>query len=77
MISIPNLTPKQKVLLDVMWNIENIQQVNDFINSLPYQDKMDARSLLKIAIEDSLEYEGELDRYSDVATKAIDKAQKS
>jgi hypothetical protein len=65
------------MLLDVMWNIENIQQVNDFINSLPPKDNIDARSLLKIAIEDSLEYEGELDRYSDVATKAIDKAQKS
>jgi hypothetical protein len=76
MISIPNLTHKQKMLLDVMWNIENIQQVNDFINSLPYKDKIDARGLLQIAIDESIEYEGGLTEWADEAKRAIDFAQK-
>ena len=75
MISIPNLTAKQKLLLDVMWNIENLDQVNDFINSLPYQDKIDARSLLKIAIDDSMEHEYGLEEYQSLAQKVLDKAQ--
>ena len=74
MISIPNLTPKQKMLLDVMWNIENIQQVNDFINSLPYKDKIDARGLLEIAIAESIEHEHGLKDYEPLAIKAIDNA---
>jgi hypothetical protein len=75
-ITIANLTPKQRVLLDVMWNIEDIQQVNDFINSLPYWDQMDARGLLQIAIDESLEHEGGLMEWADEAQKAIDFAQK-
>ena len=76
MISIPNLTQKQKMLLDVMWNIENIQQVNDFINSLPQRDKMDARCLLQIAIDESIEHEGGLKEWEEEARKAIDFASK-
>ena len=76
MITIPHLTAKQKLLLDVMWNIENLDQVNDFINSLPYQDKIDARSLLKIAIDDSMEHEHGLDEYEPLAKEVIDLAQK-
>lgn len=74
MISIPNLTAKQKMLLDVMWNIENIQQVNAFITALPYKDRIDAQGLLKIAIDESLEHEGELDKYQADVARVIDKA---
>ena len=76
MITIHNLTAKQKMLLDVMWNIENISQVNDFINSLPQKDKMDARCLLQIAIDESIEHEGGLEEWANEALKAIDFAQK-
>ena len=76
MITIPNLTQKQKMLLDVMWNIENIQQVNDFINSLPPKDRIDARGLLQIAIDESIEHEGGLKEWEDEAIKAIDFASK-
>jgi len=74
MISIPNLTPKQKMLLDVMWNIENLEQVNAFITALPYKDRIDAMGLLKIAIDESLEHEGELEKYTADVAKVIDKA---
>jgi hypothetical protein len=74
MISIPNLTQKQKMLLDVMWGIEDVNQVNDFINALPYRDKIDARGLLEIAIQESFEYEHGLDDYKTLAIEAIDTA---
>jgi hypothetical protein len=74
MISIPNLTQKQKMLLDVMWGIEDVNQVNDFINALPYRDKIDARGLLEIAIEESIEHEGGLKEYEPLAIEAIDTA---
>jgi len=73
-ITISNLTPKQKLLLDVMWNIENIDQVNEFINSLPKMDRIDAQSLLKIAIDESMEHEYGLKEYEGLAKAVIDKA---
>ena len=62
------------MLLDVMWNIENLEQVNAFITALPYKDRIDAMGLLKIAIDESLEHEGELDKYQADVARVIDKA---
>ena len=74
MINIPNLTPKQQTMLDVMMHIENAQQVNDFINSLPYRDKIDAHGLLQIAIVESMELDSGLELYANIAKQIIDKA---
>ena len=74
MISIPNLTPKQQTMLDVMMHIENAQQVNDFINSLPYRDKIDAHGLLQIAIQESMEQDMGLEAYANITAKVLDKA---
>jgi FtsZ-binding cell division protein ZapB len=43
---------------------------------LPYKDKIDARSLLQIAIDESIEHEGGLAEWANEAQKAIDFAQK-
>lgn len=71
MITIDNLTPKQKLLLDVMWEIDTLEKVKAFIGSLPVQDAQDADSLLRIAIWESLEQEEGLDAYSETAARAI------
>ena len=71
MITISNLTPKQKALLDVMWELDTMDRVQEFIRTLPVQDARDAHSLLKIAIWETLESEGELDAYKDTASIAI------
>jgi hypothetical protein len=71
MITITHLTPKQKALLDVMWNIDSMDKVQQFIATLPAQDARDAHSLLQIAIWETLEQEGELDAYKDTASIAI------
>jgi hypothetical protein len=71
MISISGLTPKQKALMTVMWDIDSVTKVQEFIGTLPAADARDAHSLLKLAIWESLEQQGELDAYKDTADTAI------
>jgi hypothetical protein len=71
MITIENLTPKQKALLTVMWEIDSVEKVQAFIRTLPAADARDAHSLLQIVIWETLEQEGELDAYKDTASRAI------
>jgi hypothetical protein len=71
MITIQGLTPKQKALLTVMWDIDSVSKVKEFISTLPAADARDAHSLLQMAIWESLEQEGELDAYMDQARSVI------
>jgi len=71
MITISGLTPKQKALLTVMWDIDSVDKVHEFIGTLPAADARDAHTLLQLAIWETLEQEGELDAYKDTATAAI------
>ena len=77
MITIDGLSIKQKILLDVMWAMETKQQVEDFIKSLPQPDAADATNLLEILIHESLEQQGELDQYENLAKAAISRARLS
>lgn len=74
MITISGLTPKQKALLTVMWDIDSVDKVQEFIRTLPAADARDAHSLLQMAIWETLEAEGELDAYSDTASTVINAA---
>ena len=65
MITITHLTPKQKLLLDVMWELDSLDKVQSFIRSLPLQDARDAQCLLQIAIWETIEQEESLDAYKD------------
>ena len=71
MITLSGLTTKQKALLTVMWDIDSVDKVREFIGTLPAADAQDADSLLQMAIWESLEQQGELDAYKDHATTAI------
>jgi len=71
MITISGLTPKQKALLTVMWDIDSVTKVHEFIGTLPAADARDAHCLLQMAIWESLEQQGELDAYSDQARSII------
>ncbi len=71
MITITDLTPKQKALLTVMWEIDSMDKVQQFIQTLPAQDARDAHSLLKLAIWESIEQEDGLDAYRDQALSII------
>jgi hypothetical protein len=71
MITISGLTTKQKALLTVMWDIDSVDKVQEFISTLPAQDARDAHCLLQMAIWESIEQDGGLDAYKDTATTAI------
>jgi hypothetical protein len=71
MITISGLTAKQRALLTVMWDIDSVDRVKEFIGTLPAADARDAHCLLQIAIWESIEQEEGLDAYKDTATTAI------
>ena len=77
MITISGLTPKQKALLTVMWEIDSVEKVHQFIGTLPAQDARDAHSLLQMAIWETLELEGGLDDYSQDCADVIGRIRSS
>jgi hypothetical protein len=71
MITISGLTPKQKALLTVMWDIDSVERVHEFIGTLPAADARDAHSLLKMAIWESIEQQEGLEDYEQTAKDLI------
>lgn len=75
MITINGLTERQKQLVDLMWNCQDLDQVNTLIAALPTkQDRIDCRGLCTILIQETLEQEQGLDAYADLAQAAISRA---
>ena len=74
MITIQGLTHKQKVFMDVMWTMESMPAVNAFINTLPTRDQQDCRSLVAIAVQETLEQEGRIADYEAIACSVIARA---
>jgi hypothetical protein len=72
MIRIEGLTKKQKAIMDVLWMCDSLEQANLVVDSLAqHKDRCDARSLMHIALVESLEQEGALDEYKDAAADCI------
>ena len=71
MITIDNLTPKQKAMMTVMWDMDSMDKVQSFIRTLSPSDARDAHSLLQIVIWESCEQEDGLDAYMDQARSII------
>jgi hypothetical protein len=73
MITIENLTDRQRMIMDLLWQCDTVEQVQTLIKALPTQaDQRDALSLVQIATMEGLEEEGLLDQYEDAAKAAID-----
>jgi hypothetical protein len=70
-ITIQGLTHKQKVFMDVMWSMESMPAVNAFIKSLPTRDQQDCRSLVAIAVQDTLEQDNTMELYEQDAVDVI------
>jgi hypothetical protein len=77
MITISNLTPKQKALLTVMWDIDSVDKVQEFIRTLPAADARDAHCLLQIAIWESIEQDGGLEDYAQDCANVISRVRSS
>jgi hypothetical protein len=71
MITISGLTNKQKALMDVMWSMDSMPKVTQFVKSLPLRDAQDCMSLITIATQDTIELEDGLDAYKDHADACI------
>jgi hypothetical protein len=73
MITIENLTDRQRMIMDLLWQCNTVEQVQTLIKALPTKaDQRDALSLVQIATMEGLEEEGGLDEYKDAAKAAID-----
>ena len=74
MITITGLTHKQKALMDVMWTMQEMEQVQSFIKTLPLRDAQDCQSLIEIAVQESLEEDNRMEDYAEAACTAIARA---
>jgi hypothetical protein len=65
---INNLSAKEKALMEVIWEFDTVEQINSFVNTLPYKDVMAVRYLVQVAqaggddVEDLTEAKQVLDR---------------
>ena len=46
--TIVGLNEKQRVLADIMWGLDGIDQVNAFIATLPKRDQTECRSIIEL-----------------------------
>lgn len=72
MITIENLTVKQKMICEVLWALESKDQVLGFINSLPIGDRPDAVGLYHLMIIETLDQNMDTEDL-DLAKQVIDK----
>ncbi len=58
MITIEGLNARQRQIMDLLWECENLDAITALVNALPtVKDKCDARSLVLIATWESVEQE--------------------
>jgi hypothetical protein len=70
-ITITGLTHKQKALMDVMWSMEDMRNVQSFIKTLPTRDRQDCLSLIEIAVQETLEEDNRIEDYEQAAVDLI------
>lgn len=72
MIQIEGLTERQKSIMDLLWNCNDMEQVTTLIQALPtHQDQCDAHTLVMIATWESIEQELGLEPYENSACAII------
>lgn len=60
--------------MDCLWELDSLQEVQEFIDNLDWEDRIDALSLVWIASQLSLEQEGGLNAHKGAADAAIARA---
>ena len=72
MIHIERLSPRQIAIAEILWCCRDEDELKDTILALPTnQDRVDASSLVKLMMWDTLEQERGLDAYNKAAQAAI------
>jgi hypothetical protein len=49
-ITIQNLTPRQCLFADILWQLNGRDQVDQFINSLPKKERAEATTVLNMMV---------------------------
>jgi len=70
-IIIAGLTPRQKVLANIMWNLSEKEAVERFIGSLPVTEAKECRALIQLMIAS---YIDNVDTVGDEALDVINRA---
>lgn len=74
MITIEGLTQRQRDILDLMWNLDTMDEVMEFISSLDdFKDQVDASSLAWMVMMDYKEEQGLLDEHAGTVQRIIDR----
>jgi hypothetical protein len=73
-ITIEGLTTKQKIFMDTLWSMQDMRNVTAFVRSLPKRDAQDCQSLMAIAVQLTLEQDGAMDDYKELAAAAVSRA---
>jgi len=50
MITIEGLTPKQRVLADILWQIDSGEAIEQFISSLLPRDQAEAKTVMELMV---------------------------
>ena len=57
--------------MDLLWSMDDMTKVGEFIKTLPTRDAIDAQGLVLIAVLETYEQHGELDKHEAEAARAI------
>lgn len=69
--TLEGLTPKQMVLADIMWALDDFEQVQTFIRTLPKREQAECQTiieLMKMAVAEQC-YDGSLHKAREVLRK--------
>ncbi len=67
--TLSNLTPRQKLLADLIWACTTLEQAQTLVQSLQGQDRWDARAIMQCLVLEVLEER--IEDYKDAATDCI------
>jgi hypothetical protein len=72
MIHIEKLSPRQIAIAEILWTCRDEDELKDTIMAMPtHQDRVDASSLIKLMMWDTIEQEQGLGDYADATDRAI------
>jgi acetylglutamate synthase len=77
MIKIEGLTARQVQIMELLWGCETQDEAEELILSLPTEkDQWEGLSLMRIALDEVMEQQGEIKKYEAIANLVIDRARR-
>jgi hypothetical protein len=77
MIKIEGLTARQVQIMELLWGCDSQDEAEELILSLPTEkDQWEGLSLMRIALDEVMEQQGEIKKYEAIANLVIDRARR-